>query len=227
MWHKFSIDNMNGKKLAFFTLTIDPKRIPAGVEFNHYMQDTWHRFNALLFKRKVDMKFVSIIEPHLKGNYHMHLIASFNSEFEGNQDMMRALWYKAGGGCEVIFSFLKNNTDEQLRRSIGYVSKYMTKDLADLPKAIKASQGYGIHSKVYKLFVKSKINKKTLDKKEEYIIYSLLSGRKVERLVSRKKERRKYKTTDVKSGTVIFQKYNDVLQVWESNYKKKMEMGHV
>jgi len=241
MYYCFSRDMCSGKVLSFFTLTIDPKRIPEGVEFLKYLQDTWNRFNTGLRHKKIDMKYVSIIEPHLKGNYHMHVIASFDN-FDKNTgkriDFIKGLWYRAGGGCEVRMSFLKSGPD-QLRRSIGYVSKYMTKEIVELSKAIKASQGYGICSADYKNFigavVKENYIKFPLDIKFDFVVYSIKDGKRLQRrpkftfdkifnlpVPEEEKQKRKKYFKEIKQGTPIFKKYEDVVELWGSNCKGKM-----
>jgi hypothetical protein len=88
----------------------------------------WRKFIRLCVKAGIYFDYVATLEPHKKGNYHLH--AAISGHVHVNT--IRKIWIVVNGGvsgcANVDVSFRKDKTPtERLAGVARYVSKYITK----------------------------------------------------------------------------------------------------
>jgi len=87
----------------------------------------WKKFVRLCSKAGCDLVYVSVLEKHKKGNFHLH--AAILGKV--NINIMRGIWWSVCGGRgmgNVDIQFKQGLTDISRRQKLArYVSKYITK----------------------------------------------------------------------------------------------------
>lgn len=105
----------------FLTLTLDPKKIPAGTDPVRYLRSA---FDALRheWRRKFGEKvnYICVLELHQSGIPHLHLVIDRYMPIA----WIKNVWQKSGGGSQVSIS-----GHAKLNSISRYLSKYLTKDL--------------------------------------------------------------------------------------------------
>ena len=91
--------------------------------------NAWDRFNKLCKRAGVPLQYVSVLERHKKGNYHLH--AAIVGKISIN--LIRAIWLSITGGKasgNVDIARRSNVSDHQRRAGLArYVSKYVSKQI--------------------------------------------------------------------------------------------------
>lgn len=111
------------------TLTLDPRKIPAGKPAIEYLRETWRKMRVSLKRRLgVSPQFIAVLELHRSGMPHLHvLVGSYLP-----QDWLSTAWQGVGGGRIVDIRFV------DVHRVSAYLSKYFTKDsLAEIPSGVR------------------------------------------------------------------------------------------
>ena len=89
----------------------------------------WDRFNRLCKRAGITLQYVSVLERHKKGNYHLH--AAIVGKISVNT--IRSMWLAITGGKgsgNVDIARRSNCTDHKRRAGLArYVSKYVSKQI--------------------------------------------------------------------------------------------------
>ena len=125
------------------TLTLDPKKLPAGINSCKYIKAMWRKFRVPIsrFLGKT-LSFIWVMELQKNGRAHLHVLIDAYLP----QSWVSAKWSKYGGGYIVDVREISS-----AKAAAGYVSKYLAKSLdGGLPDR---ERRYG-KSKNIKLFEK-------------------------------------------------------------------------
>lgn len=91
----------------------------------------WKRFNRLLTKNNIEMPYVSTMEHHKKGNYHMHAAIPCNIPLKTVHKLWHAALGKRSDGLTpggINVKFKPNLTPTKRKAGIAkYISKYISK----------------------------------------------------------------------------------------------------
>lgn len=120
------------------TLTLDPKKIPAGVAPVRYLNEAFRKFRVYLRRRLgVTPQFMRVLEWQKNGNPHFHILIDHYVD----KRWASHAWQAVGGGWAVDIRQVA------IRRVAAYVSKYLSKDLLlSAPKgARRVTCSRGIH----------------------------------------------------------------------------------
>jgi hypothetical protein len=103
----------------FVTLTLDPKKLN-GEDPTQYLNRTFSKFRSVLHRRYGKaLSYIRVLEYQQNGNAHFHLLLNQFIDVE----WLRTEWQAVGGGWNVWIKMIT------IRRIVGYLSKYLTKDL--------------------------------------------------------------------------------------------------
>ncbi len=103
----------------FVTLTLDPKKLN-GEDSTKYLNRTFAKFRSVLHRRYGKaLSYIRVLEYQQNGNAHFHLLLNQFIDIK----WLRAEWQAVGGGWNVWIKMIT------IRRIVGYVSKYLSKDL--------------------------------------------------------------------------------------------------
>jgi hypothetical protein len=125
-------DNAQHFKLRrFLTLTLDPKKLPEGVDAVEHLRTSFNKLRTYL-RRKFGEKisYICVLEfqkpkENNPGLPHLHILVDRYIE----QSWIKQAWSTLGGGEHVDIRFV------DLHRVSRYLSKYLTKEmLMDAPK---------------------------------------------------------------------------------------------
>jgi hypothetical protein len=113
----------------FLTLTLDPKKLPPGLEVLgkiQYLYGVWRKMRVYL-RRKLgkSLVFIAVVELQQNGNPHLHmLVGSYLPK-----EWISAAWQALGGGSFTRIEYA------DVHRVAAYISKYVTdgSSLQDLP----------------------------------------------------------------------------------------------
>jgi hypothetical protein len=111
----------------------------------------WAYFCKLVKKAGVELRYVSVLEPHKKGNFHLH--AAVVGHLPINQ--LRGIWWAVCGGRglgNVDIKFKPHLSDAKRRAGVArYVSKYITKqyEIVDDDGGVKLSSHVDFNKKRY------------------------------------------------------------------------------
>lgn len=126
----------------FLTLTLDPKKLPDGVEPVKHLRDSFSKFRTYL-RRKFGEKiqYICVLEFQKNGMPHLHILVDRYIE----QAWVKSAWSTLGGGEHVDIRLV------DLHRVSRYLSKYLTKDLLlDAParaRRVTVSRGIVLNPK--------------------------------------------------------------------------------
>ncbi len=99
----------------FFTLTIDPKNIPAGVDPWLYIQQPWRNTRTIIKREYNDFRYVAVLEKHKKNDRpHIHGFCNTFIAWE----YWRRKWESCKGGNGVWLEDISENDNV-----CSYVSK--------------------------------------------------------------------------------------------------------
>lgn len=132
------------KMQRFLTLTLDPKKIPEGMDSVSYLRDCWAKFRVYLGRGYGRISFISIVELQKNGTAHLHLLVGSYLPIE----WVRQSWQAVGGGWMV---WIERVCD--LHHVGKYLSKYLTKELL---RSVEGKKKRVSTSRDIKLFIKSK-----------------------------------------------------------------------
>jgi len=156
--YRLAIADRAGEKnlKRFMTLTLDPKKIPAGQDSISYLRGCFSKFRVYLGRKFEDKKtkpsFIAIVELHKSGIAHLHVLVGVFIE----QSWISESWQAVGGGRIVDIRLV------DIHRVSTYLTKYVTKDLM---LAVPASKKRVSTSRDIKLFppkVKSGFRKSSM-----------------------------------------------------------------
>jgi hypothetical protein len=103
----------------FVTLTLDPKKLN-GEDSTKYLKRTWAKLRSLLHRKYGKaLPYICVLEYQKNGYAHLHILLNRRIEI----DWLREKWQAVGGGWNVWIKLVK------VRRTVNYVSKYLSKDL--------------------------------------------------------------------------------------------------
>ncbi len=116
------------KLTRFLTLTLDPKKLPAGATLKDriaYLQATWRKMRVKP-ERKLGkpLVFIAVMELQRNGNPHLHmLVGSYLPK-----DWISKAWESQGGGRQTRIEYA------DVHRVSAYLAKYFTEEsLCNLP----------------------------------------------------------------------------------------------
>jgi hypothetical protein len=103
----------------FVTLTLDPKKLN-GEDSTKYLNRTFAKLRSVLHRKYgKSLSYIRVLEYQQNGTAHFHLLLNQFIDIE----WLRAEWQAVGGGWNVWIKMIA------IRRIVGYVSKYLSKDL--------------------------------------------------------------------------------------------------
>ena len=104
----------------FVTLTLDPKKLKEGEDSTKYLNRTFAKLRSVLHRRYGKaLSYIRVLEYQKNGTAHFHLLLNQFIDIE----WLRERWQAVGGGWNVWIKLIT------IRRVVGYVTKYLTKDL--------------------------------------------------------------------------------------------------
>lgn len=122
--------------IRFFTLTLDRKIIPKGIDPWEYITHPWSKFRKRMNRRFNDFRFVSILEAH-KNNAFPH-IHGFTNIWMSQGDW-KTMWKESEGGEIVWIEKVKNENASSYVTKTLEVAKYVGKE--NLIRACKERKG--------------------------------------------------------------------------------------
>lgn len=110
------------KLCRHITLTLDPKRIPAGMDSVEYIRELWSYFRVYLFRKfHIAPQFICVLELQENGNAHLHVLMSQTMV----QNWIIESWVAVGGGHQDRIRY----TD--VHRIARYLAPYVTKQVLE------------------------------------------------------------------------------------------------
>lgn len=108
-------------RLAFLTLTLDPKCGVSAKDSRKYILYAWSRFRKRMH-RKGEFVFLAALESHKSGYTHLHVLCSLPEQ--ASEEDVRSAWFAVGGGVVMDVQHIT----EEPAKVVGYVVKYIFKD---------------------------------------------------------------------------------------------------
>lgn len=141
----FSRQFSGKSRLAFLTLTLDPKCGVPVADSRKYVVWLWSRFRKRLH-RKGEFAFLAALESHKSGHTHMHVLCSLPDG--ATDEVIRSAWFAVGGGVVMDIQRI----EEEPEKVVGYVVKYIFKDAAEAKgrRSMLCSAGISYHSAAHK-----------------------------------------------------------------------------
>jgi hypothetical protein len=103
----------------FVTLTLDPKKLN-GEDSTKYLNRTFAKLRSVLHRKYGKaLSYIRVLEYQQNGNAHFHLLLNQFIDIR----WLRTEWQAVGGGWNVWIKMV------EIRRIVGYVSEYLSKDL--------------------------------------------------------------------------------------------------
>lgn len=122
--------------IRFFTLTLDRKIIPEGIDAWEYITYPWSKFRKRMNRRFNNFKFVAILEAHKNNSFpHIH---GFTNIWMHQRDW-KNIWKESEGGEIVWIEKVKDENASNYVSKTLEVAKYVGKD--NLIKACKERKG--------------------------------------------------------------------------------------
>jgi hypothetical protein len=99
------------------TLTLDPKKLPAGVRSDRYLRNCWRKMRVLLERRfGRTVHFISVLEFQESGMAHLHVLFGVFIP----QEWLSEAWQSVGGGEIVDIRYV------EIRKVAAYLTTYLT-----------------------------------------------------------------------------------------------------
>ena len=108
-------------RLAFLTLTLDPKCGVSAKDSRKYILYAWSRFRKRMH-RQGEFVFLAALESHKSGYTHLHVLCSLPER--SSEEKVRSAWFAVGGGVVMDVQHIT----EEAAKVVGYVVKYIFKD---------------------------------------------------------------------------------------------------
>lgn len=126
----------------FLTLTLDPKKLPSGVDPVKHLRDSFSKFRTYLRRKYGErIHYICVLEFQKNGMPHLHILVDRYIP----QSWIKSAWSTLGGGEHVDIRQV------DLHRVSRYLSKYLTKDLLlDAParaRRVTVSRGITLNPK--------------------------------------------------------------------------------
>ena len=129
-------------RLAFLTLTLDPKIGISSKDSRKYIVDRWSVFRKRIHRRG-KFVFLGALESHKSDYAHLHVLCSLPDGLLEEEILTH--WFQVGGGIVMDFQDIR----EEPEKVVGYVIKYVFKDAQEAAgrRSMLCSKGVSYYGK--------------------------------------------------------------------------------